>query len=83
MDASDPTGNRLLQKFEVAGRDFSSAGGASSRIKRILQQIGVDPSTIRRIAVASYEAEMNVVIHADLGQILLDVGPDYVRIVIE
>lgn len=80
MDSDSPVENRLLHKFEVAGRDFSSAGAASSRIKRILQQIGVDSRTVRRIAVASYEAEMNVVIHADSSLIILDAGPDFVRI---
>jgi serine/threonine-protein kinase RsbT len=83
MDTSDCTENRLRQLFDVAARDFSSAGSASSRIKRVLQQIGVDPGTIRRVAVASYEAEMNVVIHAKSGRIMLDAGPDSVRIMVQ
>lgn len=83
MMANESTGNRLRHDFEVAARDFSNAGTASSRIKRILQQIGVDASTVRRIAVASYEAEMNVVIHADSGLIVLDAGPDSVIITVE
>lgn len=83
MDTCDSTGERLEQSFEVVGRDFSSAGSASSKIKRILQQIGVDPGTVRRIAVASYEAEMNVVIHADSGTIVLNAGPGYVTILVD
>ncbi len=83
MASLDPSDGRLKHSFEVAGRDFNGAGGASSRIKHILQQIGVDPNTVRRIAVASYEAEMNVVIHAHLGKITLDAGPDCVILQIE
>lgn len=83
MNQSDPSASRLVHSFDVAGRDFTSAGDASSRIKRILQQIGVDPSTVRRIAVASYEAEMNVVIHAGSGVITLDAGPDCVILSVE
>lgn len=84
MTVTDPAESRLRETFVVTSRDFASAGAASSKIKRILQQIGVDPGTIRRIAVSSYEAEMNVVIHADSGgQMVLDVGPDFVVIVVE
>jgi anti-sigma regulatory factor (Ser/Thr protein kinase) len=75
--------SRLQESFEVARGDFASAGAASSRIKRILQQVGADPGIIRRIAVSSYEAEMNVVIHSNGGKIHLDVGPDYVKITVE
>ncbi|HOK53153.1 MAG TPA: anti-sigma regulatory factor [Armatimonadota bacterium] len=74
----------LKETYDVAGRDFSSAGAASSRIKRILQQIGVDQGIIRRIAVSSYEAEMNLVIHASNGgRITLDISPDAVTILVE
>lgn len=83
MGISDSTDERIRQSFEVMGHDFSSAGAASSKVKRILQQIGVDPGAIRRIAVASYEAEMNVVIHADSGHIALDAGADCVRILVK
>lgn len=84
MAVNDPAESKLREIFPVISRDFASAGAASSRIKRILQQIGADPGTIRRIAVSSYEAEMNVVIHADSdGQIVLDVGPDSVVITVE
>lgn len=80
MNGAGPEQARLQHSFEVVGRDFSSAGYASSRIKQILQQIGMTPGTVRRVAVASYEAEMNVVIHADSGVLMLDVGPESVQI---
>lgn len=69
--------------FEVQGGDFNKAGDASSRIKKILQQIGSDSGIVRRVAVACYEAEMNVVIHAHHGYVTLDADVNQVRIVVE
>jgi anti-sigma regulatory factor (Ser/Thr protein kinase) len=67
--------------FPVYGGDFNSAGSVSTRIKRILEQIGASPDTVRRAAIATYEAEMNVVIHARAGQISLTASPSMIRIV--
>jgi anti-sigma regulatory factor (Ser/Thr protein kinase) len=83
VEVRDSAENRLQEVFEVTSHDFSSAGSASSKIKRMLQQIGVAPAAVRRIAVSSYEAEMNVVIHSDGGRMILDVGPDQVEITVE
>jgi anti-sigma regulatory factor (Ser/Thr protein kinase) len=69
----------MAQAFErtwsVMGLDFTSAGRASTGIKDALKQVGVDPSVVRRVATASYEAEMNVVMHARKGNITLRVSP--------
>lgn len=65
------------------GNDFIQAGEASSKIKRALQQIGMDTGLIRRIAVSSYEAEMNIAIHAEHGEIVFTIWPDLVQIVAE
>ncbi len=54
-------------RFEVGGEDFSLAGKASSELKRALGRLGVAPEHIRRAAVAMYEAEINMVIHAGGG----------------
>ncbi len=54
-------------RFEVGGEDFSLAGKASSELKRALGQLGVAPEDVRRAAVAMYEAEINMVIHAGGG----------------
>ncbi|NTW70786.1 MAG: anti-sigma regulatory factor [Eubacteriaceae bacterium] len=67
--------------FNVGSRDFSSAGDASRTIKRTLKQLGVDSSIIRRIAIASYEAEMNIAIHSLGGKIDLLIDGD--RIFVE
>ena len=68
----------MKASFVVEGKDFNAAGEASSRIKSILQQLGIRSEICRRVAIVAYEAEMNVVIHADRGRISLEVHPDHV-----
>lgn len=53
--------------FNLEGGNFSRAGTASSEVKKILKQLNVDPGLIKRIVVALYEAEVNVVAHAWKG----------------
>jgi len=64
-------GNEALyqKEFIISGGDFNKAGEVSTRIKAILKAAGIDNTVIRRVAIASYEAEMNVVIHATDGKI--------------
>lgn len=71
------------QEFEISGGNFSDAGGVSTRIKALLKQLGVDPRLIRRAAIASYEAEMNVVMYAQRGKMRLSVSPREVEITCE
>ena len=56
-------------RFELEGGNFSKAGYASSQIKKVLKQLSVDPRIIKRVVVALYEAEVNVVAHAWRGKI--------------
>ncbi|HWR40948.1 MAG TPA: anti-sigma regulatory factor [Patescibacteria group bacterium] len=73
----------LILEFALNKSDFDAAGEASSKIKRMLQQIGVKSDIIRRIAISAYEAEMNVIIHAQRGTIRAAIFPDRTEIVIE
>lgn len=74
----------LLEKeFEVRGGDYANAGGASTTIKDILKSAGLPPDVIRRTAICSYEAEMNIVLYAEMGKLILQLYPDYVRILAE
>lgn len=66
--SSDDTS--LVLRFVVDARDFGNAGKASSLIKKSLQRLKVPPAFIRRVAVAVYEAEMNLVIHTDVGGVI-------------
>lgn len=63
-------------KFELEGGNFSKAGYASSQIKKVLKQLSVDPRIIKRVVVALYEAEVNVVAHAWRGTVLVEVEAD-------
>ena len=63
-------------KFEVDGDDFSSAGEASGHVKKTLKALGYSPETIRRVTVGMYEAEINMVIHANGGVITTWITPE-------
>jgi len=71
----------LLFRYHIEGGNFTKAGDASSRLKRTLTRLGIDPRIVRRVAIASYEAEMNIVIYADEGEITAEVRPEQIRIV--
>lgn len=70
------TENGLSQIFEINGADFGNAGSISTKIKEILQEIGIDSSIIRRAAIAAYEAEMNVVMYAERGELHFNLTPE-------
>jgi len=67
------------KKFSIKGGDFAKAGEASVEVKNILKEVGFDPEVIRRVAIASYEAEMNVVMYGGGGEMDLTVEPDEMR----
>ncbi len=71
------------QSFILQGRNFFNAGRASTAIKSMLQQIGIDQAIIRRVAIAAYEAEMNVVMYAERAVMTFEVTPGAIRIVVE
>jgi anti-sigma regulatory factor (Ser/Thr protein kinase) len=60
-------------EYKVEGGDFTRAGYASSQVKRSLKQLNVDPKVIKRVVVALYEAEVNIVAHAYKGTINIDI----------
>lgn len=70
------TETRVLLEFPVEGGNFPAAGEAASKVKKTLQKLGIDSNLTRRVSIATYEAEMNIVIHADYGKITLQVDPD-------
>ncbi len=65
-------------EFPILGRAYFLGGRASTSVKRALAEAGVDETTIQRVSVACYEAEMNVVLHARSGYVSVDVCPDRV-----
>lgn len=65
-------------EYFINGGDFGKAGQASSRFKKVLQQLNVNPAVIKRIVVALYEAEVNIAAHAYEGKINIDLQPEFV-----
>jgi len=70
-------------KFNVDGDDFSSAGAASVQVKKNLRQMGFSPDIIRRVAIAMYEGEINMVIHANGGQVTVEVTDEDIVMILE
>lgn len=67
-------------EFHVEGGNFTKAGSASSQLKKILKQLNADPKTIKRVVVAMYEAEVNIVAHAYQGDIFIDIDTEKIVI---
>ena len=68
--------------YDVPGDDFTRAGEASGAVKGKLKQLGFRPDVIRRVAIAMYEGEINMVIHAGGGTADVQIDPDRVSIVL-
>lgn len=75
--------DHLIFRFDVDGEDFTSAGQASVQVKKNLRQIGIDPETIRRVSIAMYEGEINMVIHAGGGVAEVGVYDKYIEIILD
>ncbi len=74
---------QLVFNFDVNGEDFTSAGQASVQIKKNLRQLGISAEIIRRVSIAMYEGEINMVIHAGGGKASVTVQEDCVEIVLK
>ena len=68
--------------FEIDGDNFTSAGEASVQVKKMLRQMGFSAETIRRVSVAMYEGEINMVIHANGGTADINVFCDKIEIIL-
>ena len=69
--------------FNVNGSDFSSAGAASVQVKKHLRQMGFSPDIIRRVSIAMYEGEINMVIHANGGVATVEVSDESIIMILE
>jgi CBS domain-containing protein/anti-sigma regulatory factor (Ser/Thr protein kinase) len=70
----------LILRYEVKGGDFKKAGKSSSDLKKTLSRLNIHPQIIRRIVIATYEAEMNIVVFAESGEIIAEVTQKSIRI---
>ena len=70
-------------RFELEGGNFSKAGYASSQIKKVLKQLSIDPRIIKRIVVALYEGEVNIVAHAWRGKVLVELDAEKITLTLK
>lgn len=73
----------MLLEYKVEGGDFTQAGYASSQIKKTLKQLNVDPAVIKRVVIALYEGEVNIVAHAYRGVIYAQVEGSGIKLRLE
>ena len=73
----------LTLKYKVSPDDFKAAGEASSDVKSKLKQMGIPPQIIRKVAISMYEGEINMVIHAEGGDITVDITMEEIIIVLK
>ena len=73
---------KLVFNYVISGDDFTRAGEASSDVKNKLKVMGIDNNVIRKVAIAMYEGEINMVIHANGGTIKVEIAPDNIRMIL-
>ena len=98
IDYNEQTNHRMIQHFfddvladkaalffqySVIGKNFDRAGESSSRLKATLKRLGVAPQVVRRVAIATYEAEMNLIIYTQGGEIRVRIEPDKILVRVE
>ena len=77
-----PMTEQVKFHFDIDGDNFTSAGEASVRIKKLLREMGFSPEVIRRVSVAMYEGEINMVIHANGGSADVIVSAEAIEIIL-
>lgn len=75
--------DEITMTYEVSSEDFTRAGEASSDVKSKLKKMGVKPEIVRKVAIAMYEGEINMVIHANGGTIEVTVTPEQILMVLK
>ena len=72
----------IVLTYDISADDFTRAGEASSDVKRKLKQMCVSPDAIRKVAIAMYEGEINMVIHAKGGVITVEITPEKIKMIL-
>ena len=72
----------IVLTYDISPDDFTRAGEASSDVKGKLKQMGVSPEAVRKVAIAMYEGEINMVIHAKGGKITVTITPVRIQMVL-
>ena len=72
--------NTFTETFTVTAQDYTSAGEVSAKMKSALRMIGIDPTLIRRVIIAAYESELNMIIHSYGGTMTLHISPAHISL---
>ena len=72
----------IVLTYDISADDFTRAGEGSSDVKRKLKQMGVSPEAVRKVAIAMYEGEINMVIHAKGGKITVEITPEQIKMIL-
>lgn len=80
--AAEATAPLLVERFAIHGGDYEHGGDAAARIKVIMRQLGIDPDLMRRLSIANFEAEMNLVMYAEEGVMEFQVHADALRVIV-
>ena len=83
LEVSGTMDESLTLHFTVPPDDFTRAGEASSSTKATLKQLGLPADVIRRVSIVMYEGEINMVIHANGGEITVTISPDQITMVLK
>lgn len=70
------------ERFAIHGNDFEHGGEVATRVKAILKELGIAADAVRRLSIANFEAEMNVIMYADEGELVLEVAPTEIRVTV-
>lgn len=81
--AEDKIESALKLEYNIDKDDFIKAGEASSNIKKFLTKKGFDPKLVRKVAISTYESEMNIIIHSYGGKITVNIIPEYIEVIAE
>lgn len=73
----------MLLKHNIAGGDFANAGNIASSVKKILRQLNIDHHISKRVVIAMYEAEVNVVAHAWAGTAFIEIDSEKINIIVD
>lgn len=73
----------ITLKYHIEGGNFTNAGHASSQVKKTLKQLNIDPKMIKNVVVALYEGEVNIVAHANKGDIEVFITPLEVKMILK
>jgi anti-sigma regulatory factor (Ser/Thr protein kinase) len=71
------------ETYRIQGHEFERGGEVATKVKAVLKDLGIDPAAVRRLSIANFEAEMNVIMYADEAELSLEVLPDAVRVTLE